>query len=354
VPRSDDGSVAAEGGRSALVLGWFFAKPRELDYVRRMYEKNGFTDVIVRASQVAVISKPRGWYRTVRRRLQGRSAEDDNEPTLDRHFDVVHCMSGGFLALYVLIQSGVRLRFSQLLLDSTPILPKPAAFTRFSRAYLESVGLKLPLRLLPLKLHQAFVNLRWWLQVSYIQLRHWLLTFFGSQQGEVLNRWARGPVSWAASGQYDRVATHALGTVYDQAAETSDSEIIFLYNPEDPFISAQDVTVAADLARSVGLRVKQVQVAADHVKAIFKMPRTIFSLITPNALQAQATPEEDAAAEVDAQPSDAMGMQRLEERLEERQEGRPEERLEERRGIALSPRQLIRSLVRNGHARGDQ
>jgi len=272
----------SSGERSALVLGWFFAKDRELDYVRRMYEKNGFTDIVIKASQVAVVSKPRGWYRSLRARLPGNAqqpSDDDDEPDLDRHFDVVHCMSGGFLALYVMLQSGVKLRFSQLLFDSTPILPKPAAFTKFARAYLRSIGLTLPLKLLPKRLHQGLILARWWISIYYIQLKHRVLSMLGRQQDAKLDRWQRGPVKWALRGDYDRVSRHALGTIYDTAAQGSGSEIIFLYNPDDPFISETDVSAAADLARTVGLRTKQVHVGADHIKAIFKMPRTLFDLI---------------------------------------------------------------------------
>ena len=90
-------------------------------------------------------------YRTIRRRLQPRrlaklQAQDVPiaNADLDRHFDVVHCMSGGFLQLYVLLRSGIHLNFSTLLFDSTPILPKPVAFTTFARAYMRSAGWIIP------------------------------------------------------------------------------------------------------------------------------------------------------------------------------------------------------------------
>ena len=80
---------------------------------------HGFTHVVVRPSPVEIFTKPRGWYRSMRRRLQPRRqlAHADAAPpkplpqaALGRHFDVVHCLSGGFLALYVLLRSGVSLR----------------------------------------------------------------------------------------------------------------------------------------------------------------------------------------------------------------------------------------------------
>jgi len=287
--------------RSVLVLGWFFAKDRELDYVRRMYNKNGFDDVVICPSKVGIISKPRGWYRSMRRQLQpGRRSRHEGptevEQSLGRHFDVVHCMSGGFLALYVLLRSRVGLRFSTLLCDSTPILPKPAAFTRFARAYLESVGLKLPLRMLPARLHQACVQARWWVSIFYIKTRHRVLNWLGRLQGEELNRWASGPVEWGLSGDYDRVAKHALGTIYEGAAQCDGAEIIFLYNPNDPFLDPADVSDAAQLAREVGLAVREVETKVDHIKALFSSPRTVFNLLRPTTDPAHDDAAEPAAS----------------------------------------------------------
>jgi len=36
--------------------------------------------------------------------------------------------------MYIYLTTGPVLRYDTLLLDSTPILPKPAAYTRFARA----------------------------------------------------------------------------------------------------------------------------------------------------------------------------------------------------------------------------
>merc|ERR1719424_2208393 len=298
---NDETSATA---RSVLVMGWFFATDRELDYVRRMYSRNGFTDVVIQPSQVGIIAKPRGWYRSMRRRLQPRRRQkhaDRNDPLpteqLGRHFDVVHCMSGGFLALYVLLRSKVGLRFSTLLCDSTPILPKPAAFTRFARAYLASIGLRLPLKLLPERLHQWLVEGRWWLSIFYIKMKHRLLTLLGRLQGVELNRWMSGPVDWGLSGDYDRVATHALGTIYEGAAQCAGSEIIFLYNKADPFIDPADVANAAELAREVGLAVREVETSTDHIKALFSSPRTVFSLLRRGGEGGEEAAAGDAARE---------------------------------------------------------
>lgn len=163
---AEPAQASTPAGRSALVLGWFHASERELAYVRKLYLRHGFTDVVVRPSVIGKIAKPRGWYRSIRRGLRqeaiatqattqalvgGRGKASASEPDVSRHFDVVHCLSGGFLSLYVLLRSGNRLTYDTLLLDSTPILPKPVAYTRFARAFLAAAGWmgKLSLLLVP-------------------------------------------------------------------------------------------------------------------------------------------------------------------------------------------------------------
>lgn len=276
---SSAGMPAAE--RSVLVLGWFFASSRELDYVRRAYCKNGYKHVVVAPSVVGVVTKPRGWYRAIRRRLRpasNQTSELGTQHMASGHFDVVHCLSGGFLSLYLLRRSGVPLTFSNLLLDSTPIMPKPAAFTRFTRAYLRSIGLALPLRLLPRALHQWLVRVRWSIGLKYVQLRHRLLVALGREQGEALDSWTAGPVQWALDGEYSRVARHALGTVYQGASKGA--RVLFAFNPDDPYIDTRDVDEAAQVAREVGLRVETAHVTCDHIKAMFTSPRLIFRLLS--------------------------------------------------------------------------
>ena len=51
---------AAATGKSALVLGWFFATERELAYVTKMYKKNGYDEVVIKPSPVGIMTKPRG------------------------------------------------------------------------------------------------------------------------------------------------------------------------------------------------------------------------------------------------------------------------------------------------------
>lgn len=277
--------------KSVLVLGWFFAKERELEYVRRMYEKNGFDEVVVQPSEVGVISKPRGWYRLMRRRLQPDRLGPERGPlpneSLSREFTVVHCLSGGFLALYVLLRSGIDLRFATLLCDSTPILPKPSAFARFVRAYIRSVGLALP----PFaeSVLTWLVAWRWRAGILYIRMRHMLLRALGRPQGEALSAWQEGPVQWGLAGDYDRVARHALGTVFAACARHDGFRSLeLLYNPEDPFLDMDGVREAASEAQACGLNVRETQVKADHIKACFSSPKTVFGVLDESGPCAKA------------------------------------------------------------------
>ncbi|CAE8667542.1 unnamed protein product, partial [Polarella glacialis] len=77
------------------------------------------------------------------------------------HVDVVHCLSGGFLNYYLLKASRVPLSCRLLLLDSTPILPKPKAFTTFTRQFLTDAGRGRAVSMFPRRLHEGLVHVRW-------------------------------------------------------------------------------------------------------------------------------------------------------------------------------------------------
>ena len=65
------------GGKSVLVFSWFYAAPKELELVKRIYKKKGFSKVVVQESIVKEIATPRGWYRTYEKFTGG--AELDKE-----------------------------------------------------------------------------------------------------------------------------------------------------------------------------------------------------------------------------------------------------------------------------------
>lgn len=280
--------------RTALVLAWFYSSQREREFVRRLYLRNGFTDCIVLESPVNIYTKPRGWYRTMRRNQKRLGEAHD----LSQHFDVVHCMSGGFLHLYTLIRSGVQLRCDTLLFDSTPILPKPAAFTRFARAYMESEGLTLPLKLLPRQAQERMVNGRWAVALRYVRTKHKVLNALG-RRAELLDTWATaetGATGLALAGKWDELeAAEVCSRVFSRPGgsdahdhvgagehQCAHGEVVFLYNPSDPFLDAQDVERVMEFAAGAGYKVKAEHTEADHVKTMFTSPRKVFGLLQPS------------------------------------------------------------------------
>lgn len=66
--QSEDGQVKSSAqNKSVLVIAWFYAEPKQIELVRRIYLKRGFNDVVVQESPVHDISTPRGWFKTYSR-----------------------------------------------------------------------------------------------------------------------------------------------------------------------------------------------------------------------------------------------------------------------------------------------
>jgi hypothetical protein len=61
---AEGGGAAASKGKSVLIIAWFYAEPKQIELVKRIYKKKGFTDIVVQESPVKQISTPRGWYNT--------------------------------------------------------------------------------------------------------------------------------------------------------------------------------------------------------------------------------------------------------------------------------------------------
>jgi hypothetical protein len=200
-------------GKSVLVLSWFYAQPKEIELVKRIYKKRGYSTVIVVESLVKDAATPRGWYKSFLRSvlhsaysaprdsqiiLSGRyvkgskTASDIAAPlnaALDRRFDVVHCMSGGFLNLYLLLSARVPLRCGTLVMDSTPILPQPRAFVRFARAYMNENGMGTVPAILPEPIHTAFYTARWSLGALYVRIKHkWAIRELKNQAPQIAER----------------------------------------------------------------------------------------------------------------------------------------------------------------------
>ena len=127
---ASSGAANGHQRKTAAVFGFFGASDRELKLIEKRYAKNGYECVVV-PSPVKEVARPSGWYKNFR-----RNARLGKDHELARHFDVVHCMSGGFLNYYLTPGAGHAAGGDTLLLDSTPILPKPRAFTTFARQFM--------------------------------------------------------------------------------------------------------------------------------------------------------------------------------------------------------------------------
>ena len=288
--------------RSALVLGWFGASPRELSLVERLYKRNGYDDVTVLPSRVGSLTKPSGWFRTFRQHVA--QASSGAAHPVGRHFDVVHAMSGGFLQLYLLRAARVGLSFDKLLLDSTPILPKPAAFANFQREFVASElrGASLlaaPLRvlaLLPARAHAALVHASWVVGAARARAGQKARSLLArcphgdsgagagaggsARRQRHMRQWVRLATGAAFSNRFGRLVEHATKTALAPGLGGVAKEIIFLFNPADPYISQgdlQDTIIAtrANCARS-GCEVRSVLTNQKHVHTIMREPRAIF------------------------------------------------------------------------------
>ena len=60
----ESSTTVEQGGKSALILSWFYAQPKEIELVKRIYKKKGFSEVIVIESLVKDSATPRGWYKS--------------------------------------------------------------------------------------------------------------------------------------------------------------------------------------------------------------------------------------------------------------------------------------------------
>ncbi|KAJ1446668.1 hypothetical protein M885DRAFT_545602 [Pelagophyceae sp. CCMP2097] len=281
-----DDAPAPAAKRSACVFGWFFASEKELAFVKKKYEQNGFTDVLIVPSDVAMISRPRGWYRTY---LERHVEQNTVGSPMAKEFDVVHCLSGGFLNFYLARAAGIPISCKTLVMDSTPILPTPAAFTRFVRAVFAAKGAARLLRVYPGPIHRSVVWARWVAGAAYARAKH-----------RVLRRDADPRINAAAGIWLRRFSTAVFRRTYPVMIDDALDEVFghvphlrveFIYNPKDPFISQLDLETAVQRAKALGCRVHMSEVETNHVQTMFRKPK-----IWQKAVEPDTVPLANAAA----------------------------------------------------------
>eukprot|EP00282_Hemiselmis_andersenii_P014250 CAMPEP_0114128674 /NCGR_PEP_ID=MMETSP0043_2-20121206/11059_1 /TAXON_ID=464988 /ORGANISM="Hemiselmis andersenii, Strain CCMP644" /LENGTH=356 /DNA_ID=CAMNT_0001221881 /DNA_START=125 /DNA_END=1195 /DNA_ORIENTATION=- len=278
--RMAEGEGAGKG-KSVLIIAWFHAEPKQLELVKRIYKKKGFTDIVVQESPVHQISTPRGWYQTFISCVKdGGPNKDGKGENIARQFDLVHCMSGGFLQLYLLLAAKVPIRFNRLVMDSTPILPQPKAFVRFARAYMDDNGLSVVPKVLPLSLHNGYQTARWSIGATYVRLKH--KGFIKKQlQGlepalfEATNDWTRWAARNSAKNKYDIIVDNAIETVFNREG----LHTTFLYNKDDRYINTDEIQSIIAKCEEFGGKADEVLTQTGHIETIFRKPKLLFDAI---------------------------------------------------------------------------
>jgi len=267
------------------VFGFFAASERELNFIEKQYRRNGFDDVKVVPSSVRRLARPSGWYRVFR---ENAALGSDHE--LGRHYDVIHCMSGGFLHLYLTRGAGVPLTCDTLLLDSTPILPTPRAFTQFSRQFARDLAPKFSrvVDAVPWHAHLGFTHFRWAFAALRLRMKHVSKLVLGLHapaerpRRDLTTAWLKMSAGAAMAAilpfkSYDAITNHAAHAVFARAPKGQrPKRAVFLHNPADPYLADADVVEIIDGARRSGLRVDVQEVSHGHVRTIFKDPKAIF------------------------------------------------------------------------------
>uniref|UniRef100_A0A7S0W402 AB hydrolase-1 domain-containing protein n=1 Tax=Hemiselmis tepida TaxID=464990 RepID=A0A7S0W402_9CRYP len=274
--------AAGEGkGKSVLIIAWFHAEPKQLELVKRIYKKKGYTDVVVQESPVHQISTPRGWYQTFISCIKnGGPSKDGSGENIARHFDLVHCMSGGFLQLYLLLAAKVPIQFTRLVMDSTPILPQPKAFVRFARAYMDDNGLSVVPKFLPLRLHNGYQTARWSIGATYVRLKHKGFIkkqLKGLEPGlfETTNEWTRWAARNSARNNYDDIVDDAINTVFNREG----LHTTFVYNKEDRYINTEEIQSIIAKCEEFGGKADEVLTKTGHIETIFRKPKLLFDAI---------------------------------------------------------------------------
>jgi len=276
-------------GKKVLILSWFYAKPKELELVSRIYKRKGFEEVVIQESIVKDISTPRGWYRTYLNFAKGDGPSDELRQTLGREYDVVHCMSGGFLnlGLVLSVRHLIPLRYRYVVMDSTPILPQPKSFVRFARAYMDDHGLSFVNKVLPETLHTAYQHSRWGVGAAWVRGKHKFQARFSKNPvrrlGDMpveavaeMDSWTRWATHAVMLDRYDEMCENMINLVFTSPGL---KKAIFMYNKEDPFINPDDVSRCMSDCEAAGVEAQELLVSSKHIETLFRKPNIMFDAL---------------------------------------------------------------------------
>jgi len=273
-----------------LILSWFYAQPKELELVKRIYKKKGFTDIVIHESLVKEVTTPNGWDNSFKRSVKGDEPSQKLQDKLYRDFDVVHAMSGGFLNLALVLAPRLPISFQHLVLDSTPILPTPTSFVRFARAYKSQHGRGWANKVIPERAETGFTTAKWSVKAAYVRSKHKLFNTFTRRTVGVMpantvavmednnrkaamesfNRWSSHSFML---NRYEEMTDRAIESIFQaQGLE----QVTFLFNPADPYLHSNDIERCLSFARKEGLATHILHSSTNHIETIFRKPKLLF------------------------------------------------------------------------------
>lgn len=294
-----DASASASPKKKVLILSWFYAQPKELELVRRIYAKKGY-EVQIHESRVEEVARPRGWYHTYERYVKGDGISQELSDKIYKDWDIVHAMSGGFLNLaLILAPVSKEITFKKLVLDSTPILPNPVSFVRFARAYMQENGLQWANKIVPERVQTGYQTARWSLGAAYVRSKHKLkgkftpkrwLGMMPADTVKEMEEWTRWASHSSMLNRYEEMSARSIESIFKAKGL---KQVTFLYNPKDPYLNQDDVQRCIDFASNEGLDINIVHSPCNHIETVFRKPKLLFEALAkePAAVGASSASE---------------------------------------------------------------
>ena len=105
----------------------------------------------------------------------------------------------------------------------------------------------------------------------------------GGKPAPGLDAWTgpTGPVGLALGGRWDELEEGEVCSRIFRSEAKVVQQVVFMYNPNDPFLDAADVERVMGYATRAGYPVRAEHVDDEHVKTLFTSPRKVFGLLQP-------------------------------------------------------------------------
>ena len=87
-------------------------------------------------------------------------------------------------------------------------------------------------------------------------------------------------ISGGALTSFDEISKHAERTIFSSSPRAEPPKrTVFLHNPDDPYLSHDDVLATLDAARALGMPTHVREVPTNHVQTIFRDPKTVMAAL---------------------------------------------------------------------------